>query len=167
MTIALETSLGVALKAKLTNPLDLTTPKDELLKNIAFNLATGTGSGEANRSFHDSRTLTTGATEDIDLSGSLTDAFGNSIVLASVKVLLIYNTSTTQTLTVGGAAANQFINWVADASDKVNIPPGGMLLLVAPGAGYEVTAATGDLLKIANSAGASCVYQIVIIGATA
>jgi hypothetical protein len=47
----------------------------------------------------------------------------------------------------------------------VKVPAGGMLLLYAPDAtGFAVTAATADQLKITNSAGASCDYDIVIVG---
>ncbi|MFA6690743.1 MAG: hypothetical protein WCR98_02050 [Saccharofermentanales bacterium] len=74
--------------------------------------------------------------------------------------------STSQTITVGGAAANQFINWVADSINKINIQPEGFFCLAAPNAGYAVTASTGDLLKIANSAGASCSFRIALIGSS-
>ena len=61
-----------------------------------------------------------------------------------------------------------FINWVGDPTDKISVRPGGAFILIAPDAtGYAVTAATGDLLKIANSAGTTSVtYDIIIIGAT-
>lgn len=57
---------------------------------------------------------------------------------------------------------------MANSSDIINIRPGGALILLAPDAtGYAVTAGTGDLLRIANSAGSTSVtYDIILIGAT-
>jgi hypothetical protein len=82
-----------------------------------------------------------------------------------VKAMMFQNTSTDQTLTIGGAAANQFINWVGDASDTIKIPPGGFFLLVAPDDGFDVTAGTGDQLKVANGgAGSATDYYVWLIG---
>ena len=67
---------------------------------------------------------------------------------------------------VGGAGSNGFTSWVGDATDVVKVKPGGALILVAPDAtGYAVTAGTGDLLTITNSAGSTSVtYDVVIMG---
>lgn len=133
----------------------------------AIEFTTGAGANGANEFFSDTRTLADSASESLDLAGSLTNGLGVTVALARVKFIYIKNKSTTQVLSVGGAASNQFINWVGDATDIVKLRPGGFLLLVAPDAtGYAVTAGTGDLLKIANgAAGASTDYDIVIGGA--
>lgn len=154
-----------------TSGLDLSTPSAKvdtpLVASIDF--TTGVGANQINSWWSDTRTLANNTSESLDLnaaSGGLTDAFGVGLQLARVKLLYIKNKSTTQTLSVGGAASNGFINWVGDATDIVKIPPGGFLLLVAPDAtGFAVTAATGDLLKIANgNAGAAADYDIIIAG---
>jgi hypothetical protein len=160
----LTSKASVAVQSVFAKSNALSNPKDVLSKTIQKEFANGTSAGQCNLVFRDQRTLTTGATEDLDLAGVLTDPFGTVLTFAKVKVILIENLSTTQTLTVGGAAANQFVNWVADATDKVIIPPGGFFAISAPSAGYAVTADTGDLFKVANSAGASCIYNIVILG---
>ena len=69
-------------------------------------------------------------------------------------------------MVVGGAPSNAFVNWVSDATDKIVIKPGGTFALIAPDAnGYGVTAATADLLKVANSSSGSAVlYDIMIFG---
>lgn len=147
-----------------TGSADLSTPSDTLNASRQQDYADGSGNEQADFIFHDSRNLAASATENLDLAGSLTDKLGNTLTFTAVKVLYIRNTSTTQTLSVGGAAANQFINWVANSSDIVNVPPLGELLVTAPYAGFAVTAGTGDILKVANSAGAAVDYYIVIIG---
>lgn len=163
----LTSKASVAVQAVFAKSNALSNPKDVLSKTVQKEFANGTSSGQCDLIFRDQRTLTTGNSEDLDLAGGLTDPFGTTLTFVKVKVIIIENLSTTQTLTVGGAAANQFINWVGAANDVINIPPGGFFAISAPAAGFAVTADTGDLLKILNSAGASCTYNIVILGTSA
>jgi hypothetical protein len=66
---------------------------------------------------------------------------------------------------VGGAGANAITDPFGTNTDLVNIPPGGMLVLVAPtAAGFNVDT-THKLLKVANSAGTTqVIYNIIIFG---
>ena len=136
----------------------------------SWTIANGTGANQADIMWHDQRTLAASTSEDLDLSGVLTDSFGVSVALARVKAIIVSAASANGGLIqVGGASSNQFINWVANASDIIQIRAGGFMLLVAPDAtAYAVTATTGDLLKIANTDGAAAgTYDIYIIGASA
>ena len=160
----LTSQAGVSVRAVFAKSNALSNPKDVLSKTIQKEFTNGTGTGQANLIFRDQRTLADGANESLDLAGVLTDPFGTVLTFAKVKIILIENLSTTQTLTVGGATSNQFINWVGTATDSIKIPPGGFFAISAPAAGYAVTAGTGDLLKVANSAGAACTYNVVILG---
>lgn len=165
MTTATAT-LTVSLSALLTNALDLVTPAANLAyaKNKSF--TNGTGADKIQAIFSDTRSLTTGANEDLDLAGSLTSALGATITFTKVKALLISSAAANTTnLSVGPAASNGWAAAFGDASDKIVVRPGGMLLLTAPDAnGLAVTAGTGDLLNIANSAGATASYDIIILG---
>jgi hypothetical protein len=165
--MSLTAKIAAVAQALYTKALDLSTPTDAVTLNPSIDLPSGTGSGQADLIFHDKRTLGDGANENLDLAGSLVDSFGATLAFVKVKFILFYNLSATQTLTIGGAASNQFINWVGSASDKINIPPGGFFALAAPLAGFAVTAGTGDLLKVANSAGAACDYDVLLIGTSA
>lgn len=166
----LTSKLSVSVSAIQTLNRDLTSARAPLDFTRALNLATGTAAGQADLMFSDGRTLAASAAEDLDLSGPLTDAFGAALSFARIKGIVIAAAAgNTNNVVVGGAASNGFVNWVADATDKVIIRPGGVFALFAPGAtAYAVTAGTGDLLHIANSgATTSVTYDIVIIGASA
>jgi hypothetical protein len=129
----------------------------------------GTGANQAKAAFADVRTLAASANESLDLAGGLTDAFGNAITFTKVKALIIEAAAgNTNDVLVGGAASNGFISLFGDATDVVKVKPGGAFAITAPDAnGLAVTAGTGDLLKIANSAGGSAVtYTITVIGTT-
>jgi hypothetical protein len=168
--MSLTSRIGVELTALLTGTADFGPPASDVRKARSFPLANGTGANQADLRFADRRTLAASASESLDLAGSLVDALGTTLTFARVKALLVEASSAnTNNVVLGGAASNAFVNWVSDATDKVVIRPGGLLLLVAPGAtGYAVTAATGDLLQVANSGGTTGVtYDITIIGSSA
>lgn len=158
------TLLHLKIAAALAAALDLGQATSTLAYEKNDVLENGAGANQASEVWHDTRTLTTGANETLDLNGALLDALGNSVTFTKVKILMIRNKGTT-VLTVGGAATNGFVSPFGTATDTVKVQPGGMLLLFAPDVnGYGVTAATADQLKIANAAGASCDYDIVIVG---
>jgi hypothetical protein len=158
--------IGINYSAGKTRDLGTLTWAPNFTKSIS--LAFGTAANQADQVFDDDRTLTASASEDIDLAGALTNAFGETITLARVKMIYIENKSAVDTLVVGGATSNALANLFGNVNDVINIKPGGVFFIAAPGAtGYPVTAATADLLHIVNGAGGSTTYRIVIIGATA
>lgn len=168
--MSLTSRLVARVTATQTSALDLANGSFPLSLASVVDLADGTGAGQADRLFSDRRTLSASGNETLDLAGTLVDAFGATLTFARIKALYIAASSdNTNNVLVGGAASNGFITWVGDATDVVVVRPGGMLLLAAPDAtAYAVTAATGDLLKVANSgSGTSVTYDVVVIGASA
>ena len=168
--MALKLDFTVKVAAAFTKVLDLATISDPLSLEKILNLTNGTGKDQADQLFHDKRTLTASATENLDLAGVLTDAFGTVMTFARIKgIIIVAAAGNTNNVQVGGAATNAFVNWVANATDIINVRPNGVFAIFAPGAtAYVVTVATGDILKIANSgAGSSVTYDIIIVGASA
>lgn len=169
--MALTSSASVALNGLQTNPLDLATPAMDLKIRDATSWLTGTGAGKADKIFSDRRTLAASATEDLDLAGALTDAFGATITLARVKGLYISAAAgNTNNVVVGAASTNAWATFLG-ATHTMTLRPGASLLLltgVADAVCYAVTAGTGDLLKVANSAGGTSVtYDIGFVGCSA
>ncbi len=168
--MALTSGVNVQLDALLTSALDLSTVSSPLTIAQHYPLTSGTGANQADKVWSDTRTLAASGTENLDLAGVLLDAFGVAITFVKVKAMLIRAASgNTNDVLVGGHATTAFVNWVSDPTDVIVVKPGGLFLLVAPGAsGYGVTAATGDLLKVTNSAGTTGVtYDIAILGTSA
>lgn len=130
-----------------------------------INLADGTGTNQANRAYMATRTILTGANDDLDLNGVLTDVFGNLLSLTIVKGIIIRSDpANTTNLTVGAAPSNTFTGPFGASTHTITIRPGGFFGFAAPQTGYTVTPATGDILRIANAAGASANYIIEIVG---
>ena len=100
---------------------------------------------------------------DIDLRGSLTGPFGDTILFPIVMGIFVQNLSKTagQYLTVGGAT-NPFITWLAATGDGVRVGPGGIFCLWSPIDGYATTASTADVLTIAPSSGTPAVKYMIV-----
>lgn len=164
--------VDLRVSAKITGDVsvaaDLGDPKKTLNVNSILDLVTGTTAGKADLVFADTRTITASSSENLDLAGGLTDAFGAAITFVEIVAILVKPAAANvNNVLVGGAASNGFATPFGDATDVVKVAPGGLLMLVSD-TGYAVTASTGDILKIANGgSGSSVTYDIVLIGRSA
>lgn len=126
----------------------------------------GTSTDQADRIYDTNGTLAASGTLDIDLSGSLADRIGNTVVFAKIKRIMVLNkTSTTGINLQVGAGSNPFITiWIA-TGDGIKVGPSGVFVWDSPVDGFAVTAGTGDILRLTNLSGAvSCDYRIIIVG---
>lgn len=170
--MSLTSKISLNVSAALSSALDLVSPAARLSQRYSTELDDGTGAGAADKVFSDTRTLAASATENLDLAGVLTDALGAALTFAKVKALIIHaSAANTNNVIVGGDATTTFFGMFADETDAIVVRPGATLALFcgeADAAGYAVTAATADLLKIANSgAGTGVTYDVIIIGTSA
>lgn len=137
-------------------------------------LADGTAANQADLLFVDQRAVATGANDDIDLAGVLSDAFGATITAAELVGLMVVNAprsgaANTTDLTIGGGS-NPVTGFLGGTTPTIGpIKPGGMVCLAAGNAAGigAVTAGTADILRIANSSGATATYQIAIVARSA
>jgi hypothetical protein len=130
----------------------------------------GTAANKFDRLYMAQRTVATGANDDIDLNGVLTDVFGTTIAAVELVGIMIINkqkdgTANTTNLTIG-AGSNPFVGFLGGTTPTLGpVRPGGVFLLMNPDASGlgTITAGTADILRIANSAGASNTYQIALL----
>lgn len=167
--MALSTDIMLRVSATLTNPRDLSTADDPTSVLTQYSWTSGTAANQADLIFADTRTLGASASEDLDLAGVLTNAFGQAITFARIKAMLVRAWAANTNNVLVGGGSNPFINWISGTTPKIIVRPGGSFILVSPDVtGYAVTATTGDILTIANSSGTTGVtYDIVLIGASA
>lgn len=169
--MSLTSSLSVAVGYSQSSVLDLGTANLPVSVRTAVQLTSGTGAGKADVAFQDRRTLAASASEDLDLAGSLVGPFGATLTYVRVKGLYIKAGDTnTNNVVVGNAASNGWAT-LLNATGTITLRPGAAVLAMAGPAdatAYAVTASTGDLLHVANSAaGTSVTYDVVVIGASA
>jgi len=125
-------------------------------------LTDGTGANKANKLWHQQRSISAGANDDLDLR-SLTDRFTTALVFSKLKWFFLRLTSpaTGVKLVMGNYGANGFTGWfgatthtedVADHVDKTNQIDG-----------WTVDA-THRYLRINNPGGAAVTYDIILVG---
>lgn len=169
MATTLSTIVTAKIETTFRNVLDLSVPVDSLIKQTKIELSNGTSSNNADLCFHDQRTLAASGTEDLDLAGSLAGPFGAAQVFVELRaVLFSASSSNTNNVLVSRPASNG-VPLFSAAGDQIIIPPGGVFLWACGADGkITVTASTGDLLTVTNSAGSTSVtYDVVIIGVSA
>lgn len=165
----LNCKLRGAISYKITGAPDLGSAAAEFAGFKDKELGSGIGDNQADRLFSDRRTLAASANEDLDLSGVLLDPIGGAGAFSKVKAISIFAAdSNINSVVVGGQAVNGFLGPFGALAHTIAIPPGGALMISAPKAGWPVTPATADLLRIANGgAGTSVTYDVVICGTSA
>jgi hypothetical protein len=130
-------------------------------------LAQGTAANQADKVAQLLLSIGTGATNNLDLAGGVTDVFGVTTTFVKCKGLRIKNRSTNTTAITIGNGTNPFVGWFGAAAHTVILEPGDEIWLFSPGAGKTVTASTGDILKIVNASGATAEVEVDVIGTSA
>ena len=170
MAATVTSSVRVTIESVLANTLGLAAGQASLSQGFITALASGVGANQADKVFSEQRTIAASGTNDYDLAGALTDAFGVTVTFARIKMIAVFaDSANVNNVVIGNAATNQFVGPTGAAAHTINVRPGGSVVLFAPDAtAWPVTAGTGDLLRFANSgAGTSVIYNVVFLGASA
>jgi hypothetical protein len=134
-------------------------------------LAGASGAGVADRMFFDQRNLAASATEDLDLVGTtLLDFTGTAVSFAKIKAIGFKALATNTNNVIIGAATAPWVG-LLNAAGTLTLRPGTAFVCAvgsSDATGYATVATTGDILKVANSAGTTGVdYQVAILGTVA
>lgn len=157
----------------LSYALDLSTVRDSVQTGssnfdaLSTSLAFGTGNQQAKEWFHDTRTITAGANDDIDLAGGLTNPFGTTLNFAVIKAIIIIIDAHDGTLSlrVGPqGVANAWQGWQGGVAAGNYDTVMEWLVHVNSYAGWAVTAGTADILRINNPGAGSVTYHLWLIG---
>lgn len=158
-------NFSLKLDALLLKALDLDTATDPLLYTLTNNLSNGTATGNASQLWHDQRSLNASATEDLDLAGGVTNAFGVTVTFVKVKIVIVKASSgNTNDVQVTRKATTGIPLFMADG-DGIALGPGEFFVYGSPTTGKTITDTTDDTLTFTNSAGGTSVtYDIILVG---
>jgi len=165
--MAVTTTVDLAVRVSETATPDLGTATATLAWVLSGTLSDGTGTGAADRVWSDTRSLTSGNSDSLDLSGTLAGVYGN-VTFAKVKMIAIKSASSnTVEITVGNGTNPAYANIFAASNDAVVVQPGGCFIWYSPGTtAGTVTNSTADILKVLAGA-ATVSYDILIPGTSA
>jgi hypothetical protein len=179
------TSLVITAELKLAwqfdNVVDISTITDSQSYKERQALTNGTSDNQASDMHHDRLYLTpAAATATLDLAGSLTNVFGETLTFTKIRQLIIINKGVpdasheTWTPTAGeyihiggsGAADAWDAMFNSDIDAKIVLPSGGMFCATAPMDGWTVSAGTADKLQIQLNGGgvANVDVDVIIVG---
>ena len=137
----------------------------EVLLDSRF--STGTGANQCDRMYHDTRTLTGSANEDLDLT-TLLDANGVAIALVDVTLIIIEAASTNAgTIDVAPGAANGFDLIWDGTSPLLHLLPGATVMFECPTDPAWVVDGTHKVLNFLNLVGTSVDYTLTVCGRSA
>lgn len=166
--MAITGQVGINVDLLDTRSGDVETGSLKSILRQAWTVLAGTGLNQADVLFSDKRTLGSGANEDLDVAGALTSLFGTAVFVKVKAVVVVALSTNTTNITVSRGATNGLPLFSAVSSGLAALKPGGGFIFWDPSAaGVAVTAGTADLINIANSAGASGDYIVMILGTSA
>lgn len=160
--------ISLSIKAKLTGAADLGNPVAPVAIDKLIQITSGTNAlGKADVLWADTRTLAASATENLDLAGILAGLLGSTVTAAEVTAIAVFaDKANTNDVVFFGAASNPFNGPLTGTTPKLTVGPDDMAVITNR-KGWAVTASTGDIVLVANSAaGTSVTYTIVLLGRT-
>ncbi len=163
---AIKAAIGITYQG---DDISLGEQKGQLPFHDDLIIGSGTGSGQSDLCYFNTRTVGASSNEDVDLAASLASPIGETLTFVEITAILVVAAAGNGgNITFGPASSNGFTGPFGDASDRISLAAGQRCLLTNTGAGWGVTASTGDLLNFANSdSGAAGSYDLVIIGRSA
>lgn len=165
--MTLTTTIAANIKAIRRLASDLAMAEAPAEFSLSVGLTSGNGANQADEVFADTRTVNSGATENLDLAGGVANVLGVTVAFAKVKAIALKSKTTNTTNLTIGNGTNPVVGGLfgAAGANEIVLKPGGFVMFGDPSAaGVTVTAATGDILKIVNGAGAAADYDIIIVG---
>lgn len=155
--MALNASFNIGIDSRTTVVRDLSTSVDPIIRAIAASFTSGTGDGQADGHWSDTRSAAASA-DALDLSGVLTGVITAATVSAVevVGILIInHGTAAAHVLSVGGGSNPAFSGLFGATGDIIKVPAGGtgdqgIFFWKAhyDGGGLAVTNSTADILTI-------------------
>jgi len=109
--------------------------------------------------------LTNSQARTLNLSGGVSDSFGDVTTFSTVRFLCVTCPSAnTNTISIGGSTTNAWAAWCGATNQTATIRPGGAMILIAPDlTGYAVTTNACNLM-FTNNGTNSTSYSVYIGG---
>lgn len=118
---------------------------------------------DANLLFVNGYSISSAGSQSLDLSGSLTDVFGDACVFSKVYSVLVINLSTVTAKVIQVGGDTNHVPIFGAGADYVIVGPKGAVHVSNCLDGWTVTAGTGDIVKIANPGGGTAISVAVAV----
>lgn len=138
----------------------------DIAKEVRKAIANGVNANQANAIYIDEFSIAASGTLNIDVAGSLTDRLGNALVFTAIKEIWVIADDSNTNDIVFGNGTNPFAGPLSAGTTTITLKPGNdMRFRNYSAAGWAITGASNDVIKLANSgAGTAVTGTIIIIG---
>ncbi len=160
-------TVTVSISAALAKAADIGEVSAILRNAYPQTFGDGLADGQFDQIYTDTFSIAASGTLNYDLKGSLVDVFGAAFTPAELVGVICYADAANTNNVVLGNDTNAVPIFSA-VTASIAIRPGSLFVITASGAGITVTAATGDIVKLTNSAGTTAVTGgIIFLGRSA
>ena len=177
----LKVRINLAVEATAKKAYGIGIPEAKIDISKAVSLAFGQTALQADQIWSDRRTIAADGTDAIDLVGDagMKNPFGGAISFTNIKAIVVINrsdqtttdpahTATDAKISVGGAAAAEFLGPFNAAGDAIDVVCGSPFVAINPAANGWAIAEGSDILQIKNEDGVDeALYDIMVIGEAA
>jgi hypothetical protein len=143
------TSVSVSLYGSVTDKFDLHVPQSGFTITQGSSLANGTGDNQINYVWAKVGKMGSSGSNTIDLYGVESDIYGNLMVLNTLKVLVVKNTSTNPDselrITTNG------IGFIGGTTPYIPVEPGAFVNINSLLDGWDISPGTADTITITNT----------------
>jgi len=173
MTVSHESVLNLLWQYKHSDGDNLSTPSDNGVFQFQQKFADGSGNNQMQDMYRVQGSVSPGeGNEDTyDLAGGIVDEFGNTITLATLKLLVVVNNATTngEDITIGGPSGGTTGSLITDLFDgdndsRIKVKADGFEIIGTRRTGYTVTGGSDDILVITNGGTAAISYDLYVAG---
>lgn len=151
---------------EITNATGTTVVATMVPPQVSKDFTYGGGALQCNWVFNQQYTIAAAGNQDLDFYGVLTDLFGTTINAATLKHILVVNTSSVSGYFGAFGATNPIASaFNADVDGTITLGELGWVEIGNPAAaGFTVTNGSADNLRIHNSGGSNMVVNVFAMG---
>lgn len=141
----------IQLAGNVTNTVDLFTAGASFSCTHSASITNGVTAEKFNVVYTRKGKIAIGASVSIDLIGSVTDVYGDTVNMDALKVLIIKNTSDDNGSTAAITVSTDGIGFISDPSATLNLPAYSSLCLSNLNAGWTLTDESADTITLTNA----------------
>jgi hypothetical protein len=151
----------------MSDAFDLMTPEAQVSISNSLTPSDGEGTDQFNYAWADKGQLAASGTVTIDLIGSETGPFGNTMNLSKLKYIQVNNTSDDRSTPTDSeiSVSTNGIGFLSGTTPKAHIDSGGCFINAAFRNGWTLTNGSADTITITNEdTEHAATYELVVLG---
>jgi hypothetical protein len=155
----------IQLAGSVTDTVDLFTAGATFSCTQSTNITNGTTAEKVNIVYTRKGKIAIGGSVSIDLIGSVTDVYGDTVNMDALKILIVKNTSSDNGSTAAITLSTDGIGFISDSGATLNIPAYSAISLSNLNAGWTLTDESADTITLTNAdAQNGAWFELIVAG---